>query len=88
MSWLLRGRTELCSGGSGRAATEEFGRLGYGRAKTSEVSVKAGMSIGSQFTYVESKEAPFELTYSTIGHRCLDERPSTTKGADHVISRS
>jgi hypothetical protein len=46
------------------------------------------MSIGSQFTYVESKEAPFELTYSTIGHRCLDERPSTTKGADHVISRS
>jgi AcrR family transcriptional regulator len=45
------------------AATEEFGRLGYRGTKTAEVAAKAGMSTGSLFTYVESKEALFHLVF-------------------------
>jgi AcrR family transcriptional regulator len=45
------------------AATEEFGRLGYRSTKTAEVAAKAGMSTGSLFTYVESKEALFHLVF-------------------------
>jgi AcrR family transcriptional regulator len=43
------------------AATEVFGRLGYRGTRTADVAVKAGMSTGSLFTYVESKEALFHL---------------------------
>src|ERR1700677_4674102 len=46
-----------------KAATEEFGRLGYRATKTAEVAAKAGMSTGSLFTYVESKEALFHLVF-------------------------
>ena len=46
-----------------KAATEEFGRLGYRGTKTAEVAAKAGMSTGSLFTYVESKEALFHLVF-------------------------
>jgi AcrR family transcriptional regulator len=45
------------------AATEEFGRLGYRGTKTADVAAKAGMSTGSLFTYVESKEALFHLVF-------------------------
>jgi AcrR family transcriptional regulator len=43
------------------AATEVFGRLGYQRTKTAEVAKAAGMSTGSLFTYVQTKEALFHL---------------------------
>jgi AcrR family transcriptional regulator len=46
-----------------RAATEEFGRLGYRGTKTADVAAKAGMSTGSLFTFVESKEALFHLVF-------------------------
>ncbi len=46
-----------------RAATEEFGRLGYRGTKTADVASKAGISTGSLFTYVESKEALFHLVF-------------------------
>jgi AcrR family transcriptional regulator len=46
-----------------KAATEEFGRLGYRATKTAEVAAKAGMSTGSLFTYVESKAALFHLVF-------------------------
>ncbi len=45
------------------AATEEFGRLGYRGTKTADVASKAGISTGSLFTYVESKEALFHLVF-------------------------
>ncbi len=45
------------------AATESFGRLGYRRTLTADVAAKAGMSAGSLFTYVESKEALFHLVF-------------------------
>jgi AcrR family transcriptional regulator len=45
------------------AATEEFGRLGYRGTKTADVAAKAGMSTGSLFTFVESKEALFHLVF-------------------------
>ena len=44
-------------------ATEHFGRLGYRATKTADVAAKAGMSTGSLFTYVESKEALFHLVF-------------------------
>jgi AcrR family transcriptional regulator len=46
-----------------RAATEDFGRLGYRGTKTAAVAAKAGMSTGSLFTYVASKEALFHLVF-------------------------
>jgi AcrR family transcriptional regulator len=46
-----------------KAATAEFGRLGYRGTKTADVAARAGMSTGLLFTYVESKEALFHLVF-------------------------
>jgi len=46
------------------AATRVFGRLGYRRTRTSDVAAEAGISSGSVFTYVKSKEALFHLVFS------------------------
>jgi AcrR family transcriptional regulator len=56
-----------------RAATEEFGRLGYRGTKTAEVAAKAGLSTGSLFNYVESKEALFHLVF-LYGFEMASER--------------
>src|SRR5215471_478496 len=45
------------------AATEVFGRVGYQRTKTADVARAAGMSTGSLFTYVQTKEALFHLVF-------------------------
>jgi AcrR family transcriptional regulator len=46
------------------AATRVFGRLGYRGTKMAEVASEAGMSSGSVFTYVETKEALFHLVFA------------------------
>jgi len=46
------------------AATRVFGRLGYRRTRMSDVAAEAGMSSGSVFTYVQSKEALFHLVFA------------------------
>src|ERR1700733_11136947 len=56
-----------------RAATTEFGRLGYRGTKTAEVATKAGISTGSLFNYVESKEALFHLVF-LFGFEMTSER--------------
>jgi AcrR family transcriptional regulator len=56
------------------AATEVFGRLGYRGTRTADVAVRAGMSAGSVFTYVESKEALFHLVF-TYALDLLPEAP-------------
>ena len=56
-----------------RAATTEFGRLGYRGTKTAEVATKAGVSTGSLFNYVESKEALFHLVF-LFGFEMTSER--------------
>lgn len=45
------------------AATEAFGRRGYRGTRTADVAATAGMSAGSLFTYVASKEALFHLVF-------------------------
>jgi AcrR family transcriptional regulator len=51
------------------AATAVFGRLGYRGTRTADVAVQAGMSSGSIFNYVESKEALFHLVFAYgFGH--------------------
>lgn len=47
------------------AATRVFGRLGYRGTRMAEVAAEAGMSSGSVFTYVESKEALFHLVFAS-----------------------
>jgi AcrR family transcriptional regulator len=47
-----------------RAATEVFGRVGYHRTRTADVAAAAGMSSGSLFTYVKTKEALFHLVFA------------------------
>jgi AcrR family transcriptional regulator len=54
------------------AATEEFGRVGYRRTRTADVARIAGISSGSVFTYVQSKEALFHLVF-LHGFGRLDE---------------
>ena len=46
------------------AATMVFGRQGYRGTRTADVAAAAGMSSGSVFTYVESKEALFHLVFA------------------------
>ena len=46
------------------AATSVFGRLGYRGTRMAAVASAAGMSSGSVFTYVESKEALFHLVFA------------------------
>jgi AcrR family transcriptional regulator len=45
------------------AAIESFGRVGYRGTRTADVAARAGLSAGSLFTYVESKEALFHLAF-------------------------
>jgi AcrR family transcriptional regulator len=58
------------------AATEVFRRLGYRGTRTADVAARAGMSAGSLFTYVESKEALFHLVF-LHGLGLLPEPPGT-----------
>jgi AcrR family transcriptional regulator len=53
------------------AATDVFGRVGYRGTRTADIAAEAGMSSGSVFTYVESKEALFHLVF-TDGFGLLD----------------
>jgi AcrR family transcriptional regulator len=57
------------------AATQVFGRLGYRGTRTADVAARAGMSAGSLFTYVESKEALFHLVF-LHGLGLLPETPA------------
>jgi AcrR family transcriptional regulator len=70
------------------AATEVFGRLGYRGTKTADVAAKAGMSTGSLFTYVESKEALFHLVFLYGFDMCAEivhELPLGTPGPGETI---
>jgi AcrR family transcriptional regulator len=55
------------------AALHVFARLGLGRAKMSDVAAEAGVSQGTLYNYVESKEALFAL----LVERSLGGAPST-----------
>jgi AcrR family transcriptional regulator len=72
-----------------RAATEDFGRLGYRGTKTADVAAKAGISTGSLFNYVESKEALFHLVFlcgfeMTSAH--LPDLPVATPGPGESLA--
>jgi AcrR family transcriptional regulator len=70
------------------AATEEFGRLGYRGTKTADVAAKAGMSTGSLFTYVESKEALFHLVFlhwAGMSSERLPDLPVATPGPGETL---
>jgi len=56
------------------AATEDFRRLGYRGTRTADVAARAGISAGSLFNYVESKEALFHLVFIN-GLGLLSELP-------------
>ena len=76
------------------AATKVFGRFGYRGTRTADVAAAAGMTSGSIFTYVESKEALLHLVFlSGFGH--LDDGvptlplPTPAPGATvELIARS
>jgi len=46
------------------AATRVFGRQGFRRTRVAEVAENAGLSAGAIYTYVESKEALFQLVFA------------------------
>ena len=71
-----------------RVATEQFGRLGYRATKTADVAAKAGMSTGSLFTYVESKEALFHLVFLhwfEMSSERLPDLPVATPGPGETL---
>jgi AcrR family transcriptional regulator len=71
------------------AATRVFGRLGYRRTRMAEVASEAGMSSGSVFTYVESKEALFHLVFAHafgIFDDAVPELPIPTPGPGETAS--
>ncbi len=45
------------------ASTAVFGRLGYKRTHIADIASEAGVSAGSVYSYVESKEALFHLVF-------------------------
>ena len=45
------------------AATRVFGRLGYRRTQVANIAAEAGVSQGTIYTYVRSKEALFHLVF-------------------------
>jgi len=69
------------------AATEEFGRVGYRRARTADVARIAGISSGSLFTYAQSKEALFHLVFVN-GFGNLDDAslPLATPAAGETLA--
>ena len=66
------------------ASTEVFGRLGYRGTRMADVAAAAGMSAGSIFNYVESKEALFHLVFaygfSQLGDPVLLPLPTPAPG--------
>lgn len=71
------------------AATEVFGRVGYRGTKTADVAAKAGMSTGSLFTYVASKEALFHLVFLHgfgLFSETIPELPVATPGPGQTIA--
>jgi AcrR family transcriptional regulator len=71
-----------------RVATEHFGRLGYRATKTADVAAKAGVSTGSLFTYVESKEALFHLVFLhwfEMSSERLPDLPVATPGPGETL---
>jgi AcrR family transcriptional regulator len=86
MSRLPPGERLLALAG---AATEEFGRLGYRGTKTADVAAKAGMSTGSLFTFVESKEALFHLVFLhwfEMPSERLPDLPLATPGPGETLA--
>jgi AcrR family transcriptional regulator len=70
------------------AATKVFGRLGYRGTRMADVAAEAGMSSGSVFTYVESKEALFHLVFAHgFGHLdgALPALPLTTPAPGETV---
>jgi len=69
-------------------ATRVFGRLGYRGTRMADVASEAGMSSGSVFTYVESKEALFHLVFLR-GFGLLDDEalhlPLPTPGPGETV---
>jgi len=57
------------------AANASFGRLGYLRTHMADVAAEAGISSGSIYNYVESKEALFHLVIAT-GFGLLEDLPN------------
>lgn len=45
------------------SATRVFGRLGYRRTHMADVAAAAGLSTGAVYSYVDSKEALFDLVF-------------------------
>ena len=65
-----------------------FGRLGYRRTRMAEVAVEAGVSTGSVYTYVESKEALLYLVLAAGFGRSVEEfadLPVVDPGLDATV---
>jgi AcrR family transcriptional regulator len=71
------------------AAIDSFRRLGYRGTRTADVASLAGMSAGSLFTYVESKEALFHLVFADffgVFDQSVPDLPVATPGGGETAA--
>lgn len=70
------------------AALGTFLELGYRGTKLQEVADRAGVSVGSLYSYLENKEALFELVLRTALHEPIPDVDAlpfrSAHGADHI----
>ncbi|MBM3555645.1 MAG: TetR/AcrR family transcriptional regulator [Alphaproteobacteria bacterium] len=70
-----------------KAATDLFGRDGYHVTTIRDIAVKAGVSIGLIYQYVEDKEDVLYLALVDVLDSYLREIPKATEGAADPLAR-
>jgi AcrR family transcriptional regulator len=66
------------------AATEVFGRVGFGRAPMAEIAAVAGVSVGTLYNYVEGKESLLLLCAERPFGAVAEPRPLPVPALDRA----
>ncbi|SFS13639.1 TetR/AcrR family transcriptional regulator [Sphingomonas jatrophae] len=69
------------------AATEEFAQKGFHDAAISEITKRAGVAIGSFYTYFDSKEAIFTALVRDLSERVRGDVAPALRAAPDPIAR-
>ena len=68
------------------AAAGEFGEHGFHAASISQITRRAGVALGSFYTYYESKDAIFRALVSDMSERVRDHVAPAIRAADDGIA--
>lgn len=68
------------------AAAAEFGERGFHEASISGITRRAGVALGSFYTYFDSKDAVFRALVRDMSNQVRDHVAPAIRGADHQIA--